>query len=58
MVYVDFKIINIFQRNFFIYEIEIFKWGFKFILIFKKNDVDVIKDIEEFCRKFRFREFF
>lgn len=56
--HVDPKIINISQKNFSIHEIELLKRGLKFTPTPKKNDVDVIKDTEEFCKKLRLREFF
>lgn len=57
MSHVDPKIINISERNF-SKQIELLKRGLKFTPNPKKNDMDVIKGTEEFCRKLRLREFF
>lgn len=53
-----FKIINLFGRDLNEIEIGLLKYGLKFILIFKKDNVDLIVDMDEFCCKLCLKEFF
>ncbi|KAK3098881.1 hypothetical protein FSP39_023944 [Pinctada imbricata] len=52
------KIINISQRNLTETEIQLLEHGLKFTPTPMSDKVDLVKDMEEFCRKLRLREFF
>jgi hypothetical protein len=55
---VDPKVINISKRTFSKDEIEILEKGFKFTPTPNPDNLTLEKDIDEFCRKLRLREFF
>jgi hypothetical protein len=54
----DIKIINLSHRDLSGEEINLLEKGMKFSPKPRKNDTDLIKDTEEFCRKLPLKEFF
>lgn len=55
---IDPKIVNLSRKTFSEEEIEVLKMGFKFTPTPNPDNQNLEKDIDEFCRKLRLREFF